>query len=269
MRAVVCLKQVIDPLTPASSLSLDQTAPKVTAATGSPEVINGFDEQALEAAVRLREDAGELEIIAVSVGDRFDAEVMKRALAAGADDLVLVQDATLDTWDSRYVAVTLAATIRHIGGADLVLCGRQASDWDNALVPIILAEELGMPCLTLARRLLIEAGRVEVERVLGDESQLMSAELPAVVTVTSELGELRFPTVRERLAAARRQPRRLLLADVAAPAPRTTPLEVLELAIPITGRQCQFVEATDPAAAGARLADVLLETRTVLVAGDH
>ena len=84
----------------------------------------------------------------------------------------------------------------------------------------------------------------------------MSSALPAVVTVTSELGALRMPTARARLATARRQPRHLSLAELAvsAPAPRTL---VGELAIPVVGRECSYIDAADPAAAGRALADVL------------
>ena len=139
MRAVVCMKQVVDPLIPATELLLDQDGKKIRQAVAGPPVINGFDEQALEAALRLRESLGELDIVGLSVGDSFNTDVMKRSLAVGADQLVLVQDPSLDTWDSGLVAATLAAAIGHLGGADLVLCGRQASDWDHAVVPLLLA----------------------------------------------------------------------------------------------------------------------------------
>ncbi len=263
MRTIVCVKQVLDPLTPATSLELDRDAVKIGSGAGSPPVINGFDEQALEAALLLRESLGELEIVALSAGDRFNQQVMKRALEVGADELVLVQDPSLDTWDPRPAADALAAAIRHLGGADLVLCGRQASDWDNALVPFLLAEALGLPCLTLARRVAVAGDEVEVERVLADGTQIMRASLPALVTVTSELGPLRFPTVPARLAAARRQPRLLGLAELDLAERGAPPLEVRALAVPVTGRACTFVEAADGAAAGARLAEVLLEAGAV------
>ena len=211
MRAIVCIKQVLDPLTPATALELDRAAVKIGGGAGSPPVINGFDEQALEAALLLRESLGDLEIVALSVGDRFNQQVMKRALEVGADDLVLVQDPALDTWDSRRVGAALAAAIRELGGADLVLCGRQASDWDNALVPFVLAEELGLPCLTLARRL---------------------------------------------------DPGALTVADVGPP-----PLVIADLAVPVTGRVCAFVEGADGAAAGVRLAETLIEAGAVRLGG--
>ena len=258
MRAIVCLKQVIDPLTPATSLVLDADAKKIRAAASAPPVINGFDEQGLEGALRLREAMGGLEIICLAAGDRFNNDVMKRVLAVGADQLVLVQATSLDTWNSYPIAATLAAAIRHLGGADLVICGRQGSDWDNGLVPYILAETLGMPMLTLAKRMTVTGGnRIEIERVLSDGSVLMQADLPAVVTVTSELGPLRMPTVAARLSAARKQPRILPLADLDVVAPAGSAPEVTSLAVPVTGRACTFIAAMDGLSAGARLAETL------------
>lgn len=263
MRAVVCLKQVVDPLTPATDLALDREAMKMKPAVPGPPVINGYDEQALEAALRLRESLGQLEIVALSLGERFTLDVMKRSLAVGADSLVLVQDPSLDTPDSRHVANVLAAAIRKLGTVDLVLCGRQASDWDHGLVPLLLADLLGMPCLTLARRVGVQGKKVEIDRILPDGSQLMSAELPAVVTVTSELGALRMPTARARLATARVQPKQLTLNDLGVGAPEPPRVEVRDLAIPVASRTCRFIEAADGAAAGRRLAEVLVEAGVV------
>src|ERR1019366_858795 len=157
MRAVVCLKQVIDPLTPATSLVLDAQGKKIRAGVAAPPVINGFDEQGIEAALRLRETIKDLEIVCVAVGERFNNDVMKRALAVGADQLILVQDPSLDTWNSYPIASALA------------------------------------------KRLSVTDGkRVVVERVLADGSVTMEADLPVVVTVTSELGALRMPSVAAR-----------------------------------------------------------------------
>jgi electron transfer flavoprotein beta subunit len=142
---------------------------------------------------------------------------------------------------------------------DLVLCGRQASDWDNAQVPLVLAEMLGWPCLTLARQVEVEGSRVRVERVLSDGFQMMESTLPAVVTVTSELGELRYPTARARLLAARRQPRYLTLQELGVEVMASPAVEILDLTLPLEERNCQFIEAADGAEAGRRLAEILAE----------
>ena len=260
MRIVVCMKEVVDPLTPATDLVLDRERKKILGPPNVPPVINGFDEQALEAALRLQDSRDDCEVVALSAGSRFHLDVVKRAFAVGADELVLVQDDVLDTWDAPFLARVLAAAIRHLQPVDLVLCGRQASDWDNAQVPLILAEMLGWPCLTLARRVEVEGSRVRVERVLSDGFQVMEGALPAVVTVTSELGELRYPTARARLMAARRQPRYLTLQDLGVEVAASPAVEVLDLTLPLEERDCRFIEATDGAEAGRRLAAILVET---------
>ena len=270
MRVVVCLKQVIDPLTPATALVLDASAKKIRAGAASPPVINGFDEQGIEAALRLRETNEDVEIVCVAVGERFNNDVMKRSLAVGADQLILVQDPSLDTWNAYPIAATLAAVIRQIGGADMVICGRQGSDWDNGLTPFILAEQLGMPLLTLAKRVSITGEtRVEIERALADGSMTMDAALPAVVTVTSELGALRMPSVSARLTAARKQPRQIALAELDVAATPSPALEVVDLTIPVTSRNCTFIEAADGPGAGARLAEILLQTGAVRLGGER
>jgi len=270
MRVVVCLKQVIDPLTPASTLALDQNQKKIRVGVSAPPVINGFDEQGLEAALRLRETIKDLEIVCIAAGEGFNNDVMKRSLAVGADQLILVQDPSLDTWDPYPIAAALAAAIRQIGGADLVLCGRQGSDWDNGLTPYILAEMLALPMLTLAKSLSIKDGKqVEIERVLADGSMMMKAELPVLVTVTSELGALRMPNVAARLQAARKQPRQIALAELKVDTTMVHAPEVIDLAIPVTGRSCTFIEAADGPGAGVRLAETLLQAGAIRLGGER
>ena len=269
MRAIVCLKQVIDPLTPATALVLDAQEQKIRASGNSPPVINGFDEQALEAALRLREALGSLEIICIAAGERFNNDVMKRALAVGADQLVLIQDPSLDTWDPHRIAAALVAAIGHVGDADLILCGRQGSDWDHGLVPYHLSEALARPILTLAKHVAVADARVQIERVLADGSMTMSCALPAIVTVTSELGALRMPSVSARLAAARKQPRQIPLAELTAAALPTIAPQVVDLAIPVTGRSCSFIEASDGPGAGRALAETLLKAGVVRLDGER
>lgn len=268
MRVVVCTKQVVDPLLPISALRLDQSQKKVLGPSDSPPVINGFDEQALEAALRLKDNwpggaDNECEVVALSADDRFDLNIMKGVLAAGADELILVEDVDLDTWDSRFLARVLVAAIHHLGGADLVLCGRQASDWDNAQVPLLMAEMLGWPCLTVVRRVEVQERRVRVERVLSDGFQVMESSLPALVTVTSELGELRYPTARARLQAKRRRPRYLTLEELGMETSTSPVIEVLDLSLLTEERDCHFVEGVDGVEAGRRLAEVLVDAGLV------
>lgn len=259
MRIVVLIKQVPDPLLPVSDLSVSPDGAKIRGPENVPPVVNGYDEQAMEAALRIKESRDdECEIVALSAGDDFVLEVFQRSLVE-ADDLVLVKDDSLDTSDPQHLARVLVAAIQHLGGVDLVLSGRQASDWDHGQVPLALAGHLGWPCLTLARAVRTDDARVEVERVLSDGYQVMECDLPAVVTVTSELGELRYPTMQMRLQARRRRPDYLPLDDLQVTADIDPGWRILGVSLLEETRDCRFIGPDDGAEAGRQLAAVLIE----------
>jgi len=259
VRIVVLVKQVIDPLLPISELAVSPNEEKILGPPNVPPVVNGYDEQAMEAAIRIKEspDTDECEILALSVGDDFVLEAFQRSLAE-ADDLVLIKHDSLGTSNAHHVARVLGAAIRYIGEVDLVLCGRQASDWDHGQVPLSLAEHLGWPCMTLARDVRIGDTSVEIDRVLSDGYQVMECDLPAVVTVTSELGELRYPTMPMRLQARRQRPTYISLEDLEVDTLPDTHRQILALSLLEETRDCHFVEGHDGADAGRRLADALL-----------
>jgi electron transfer flavoprotein beta subunit len=258
LHIIVTAKQVIDPEMPLSAFRLDAAARQVTTPPTFPPVVNGFDEYAMEAALRLK-DTQEAQITAVCVGQQFDLNIMRKLLAMGADNLILCQDAAFANLpDSAVVARVLQAAIRKIGAFDLILCGRQASDWDNAQVPLYLAEMLHLPCLTLAQKVAVQGGTVQVEQLVSDGYVVAAAPLPALVTVSNELGEPRYPTMRHIMAANRKRPTTWKLADLELDAALLTPqIEVVELQFPERTQQCEFIDAADAAAAGRQLATVL------------
>src|SRR5918992_3982247 len=180
---IVTAKQVIDPEIPKSAFKIDAASKRVVVPSSFPPVVNGFDEHAVEAALRIK-DTQEAKVTVLGVGKSFSIDVMRKLLAMGADELVLVQDAAIDdTIDSRITARLLSAAIKKLGAFDLILCGRQASDWDNAQVPLMLTEALGLPCITIAKKIDVSDGRVTVERVVPEGIEVVEAPLPALVTV--------------------------------------------------------------------------------------
>jgi electron transfer flavoprotein beta subunit len=258
LHIIVTAKQVIDPEMPLSAFRIDAAARQVTTPTTFPPVVNGFDEYALEAALRLK-DVQETQITVVSVGAQFDLNIMRKLLAMGADNLILCQDtAFANLPDSIVIARVLHAAIRKIGAFDLILCGRQASDWDNAQVPLYLAETLHLPCLTLGQKVEVRAGKVQVQQLVPDGYVLAEAPLPALVTISNELGEPRYPTMRHIMAANRKRPTIWKLADLELEAALLAPqIEVVELTFPERTQQCEFIDAADAEAAGRQLATVL------------
>ena len=264
LNIVVCAKQVVDPETPASAFRIDEDSKRVVPAAGIPPVVNGFDENAVEAALQLKESVG-ANVTVVSVGSDFVMDVMKKPLSMGADALVLVDDPLVTDLDAFATAVALAEAIRKVGDFDLVLCGRQASDWDNAMVPLGVAELLGLPCVTLAQK--IEArddGGITVHRALSDGYEVVDARLPALVTVSNELGEPRYPTLRGIMTAGRKSPTVWSSSDLGLGESALTPkLTLNDLFIPTSDRQCELIEGEDDADAGRNLALKLREARLI------
>ncbi|MGE3537424.1 MAG: electron transfer flavoprotein subunit beta/FixA family protein [Candidatus Tectimicrobiota bacterium] len=262
LHIVVAAKQVIDPEMPLSAFSIDG-ARVVTPATFSP-VVNGFDENALEAALRLKDSQGAT-ITVVSVGPQFALDIMKKPLAMGADTLILCQDPLFaNLADSFVTAQVLAAALRKIGAFDLLLCGRQASDWDNAQVPLVLAELLDIPCIALAQKVDVADGKAVVEQLVPDGYRVVEAPLPALVTVSNELGAPRYPTMRNIMAANRKRPTTWKAADLALDVALLEPgVEVLELAFPSRTQQCEIIAGADAAEAGKNLALKLREAKLI------
>ena len=264
---MVCVKQVPDPDAPASTFRVDETARRVVPPAGIPPVVNGFDLHATEAALRIKDArAGDAEITVLSVGHAFVIEVIKKPLSMGADSLVLIEDPAAASLDATATVAVLTAAIRKAGPFDLVLCGRQASDWDNAHVPLGLAESLGVPCVTLARRIDApkDGGRIRVERSLSDGYQVVETPPPSVVTVSNELGEPRYPTLRGIMAATRKQPVRWGLADVGLTRDVLAPgLELERLFVPQRRLEAEIVKGEDEADAGRRLALRLREAKLI------
>lgn len=260
LHIIVTAKQVIDPEMPVSAMRLDAATRQVVTPTTLPPVINGFDEHAMEAALRLKDCLG-AKITVLSVGGQFALDIMKKTLAMGADALILCQDTLFAHLpDSFVTAQVLSAAIGKIGDFDLILCGRQASDWDNAQVPLLLAELLDIPCLSLAQKVEVESGKVVVEQLVTDGYLVAEASLPALVTVSNELGAPRYPNMRNIMAANRKRPTLWKSTDLGLDATVLTPrLEVVELAFPARDQQCEFIEGSDGAEAGAKLALKLRE----------
>ena len=227
-------------------------------------MVNGFDLHATEAALRLKDAVGDVEVTVLAVGSDFVMDVVKRPLSMGADELVLVDDASLADLDAAATAKVRAAAITNQGPFDLVLCGRQASDWDNAHVPLGLSEILNLPCITFARKIDVSDGSVRVERSLTDGYQVVEAPTPTVITVTNELGEARYPTLRGIMAATKKSPTTLTPADLGLSSDDLAPaLDLEQLFVPVADRNVEVIEGDDEEDAGRRLALRLREENLI------
>jgi electron transfer flavoprotein beta subunit len=256
LRIIVCAKEIPDPEAPLSDVSVDAENKEVV--VDAPQVISPFDENALEAALLLQEEMG-AKITVLSLGKRVSDTVLRKSLAAGADELILLQDDAFEKLDSHSVAVALADAIRKIGEYDLVLTGRQAGDWDSGQVGLILGEMLGLPCISLAREIKVEEGSVMVKKNIPGGYEQVKARMPALVTVSNEIGELRY--------ISRTKMMKLLKSRVSIPswssgdfvsAPEgLNKMEIIELSSPPDmSRDCQILEGASPEEKADKLAAV-------------
>ncbi len=260
MRIVVCAKEVLDPdavntYAVAGRLEIGEDGRSITQAA-IPRLMNAYDEQAIEAALRIRDAGVECTITVVSVG-ASPAEVLKQAAAMGADEIASI---TVDTSSLDYHAVArlLAAYVEHTGGADLVLCGRQASDDDQGVVPALLGEALNMPVITIARAVEVTSDVVRVTRVTPNAEEIVEADLPAVVTISNELGLPRYPTTAGRIAARRMKATTLSLEDLGCTAEELQPRAVLtKQFVPSIQGDCEFLTGETPAQVAALLVERL------------
>lgn len=268
MHIVVCVKQIPNPEVAQSLFRVDEAAKKVAPVAGISPVISPFDEQAVEAALRIRDVLGaDVKITALTMGPESAKAVIKSALSLGADEGVMLCDPAFDDSDSYSTAFALSLAIKKLGPVDLVLTGRQAADWDAGIVGCGLAELLELPAVTFAKSVAIEDGKVVVERVLADGAEVVEAPLPALVTVAHELGKPRYPSMRETMKAARKPTHVWKASDLsvepdkvgAAGARRT--LE--RLYIPVSDVQCEFIAGDSPEQAAATLARKLHDARLI------
>lgn len=267
MHIVVCIKHVPSPEAAFSMFRIDEQAKKVIPAPGLQWVVSPFDEQAVEAALRIREKQPGTRISVMTLGPEAARNALKHGLAMGADDGVLLADAAFEDGDGYTTALTLAAAIRKLGSIDLVLAGRQAADWDAGVVGAGVAELLQVPLVSFARDVQVEGGAVRVERVLDDGTEVVEAPLPAVVTVSNELGAARAPNLRETMRAARKPVVVWSAADLGVPAGEVGAVGARcvreRVFVPVKDNRCEMVEGSSPEQQAAKLARRLREAKVI------
>jgi electron transfer flavoprotein beta subunit len=267
MHIIVCVKQIPDPEAAFSMLRVDEALKKVIPAPGMPLVMSPFDEQALEAALRVRENLGQGKITAITVGAESARNTLKHALAMGADEALLVNDDAAKDAGSEVTALALSRAIMQLDKVELVLTGRQAADWDAGVVGCGIAELLQLPVVTFARNVEIVEGNVRVQRVLADGFETIEAELPALVTVSNEIGPARKPSLRETMRAARKPLRVCTFADLGLDADelgRVANRRVRErLYVPINGVRCEVISGADENAQAMILGERLRDARLI------
>ncbi len=253
MKIAVCVKQVVTREWP---LRVDEARTWVQDRDASFEM-NEPDAYALEEALRLKEQHGG-EVVVCSVGPARAAQVVREALARGADRAIRVEGEGLAAADAAMVAEALAGAVRE-EQFDLVLTGLQSDDQGFAQTGVVLAELLGIPHATIIMEVQVADGRLRVKRELeGGWFQWVSMPTPALLTIQSGINQLRYATLRGIMSAKRKDVR-----VVEAPADLAPRQEILEIRVPEKTKETRMI-AGSPADAAAELVKVLREEARVI-----
>lgn len=249
MHILVAAKQVLDPDGVGNyalwgRLAVDSSGRQFTVGNLVPQIINAYDAQAMEAALRLREAVGDCRVTAVSVGSESVEEVLKRCVAMGADAAIQVTDPEVGKANGFRTAGLLAAVVRELGDIDLVICGRQGSDYDQGTVPGVLAELLDAGLVTLASSITPMEGGVRVVRVSPGGEEIVEASFPAVITVSNEFSAARYPTSRGMIDARKKRPAVWHADELAYE--DSGGVEVVEVFVPDVQGHVEWIEGSSP-----------------------
>ena len=244
MNILVCLKQILDPEAPARDFRVD--AARREAEQGSASLVtNIFCENALETALQLRERAGDAQITVLSYGRPTAEDSLRKALAMKADAAALVLNESEGAPDPLAVAKVLAAAIRKLGEFDLFMTGREAGDWGAGQTGGLLAEELGLPCVSFVDTIEAGGGTLRLKRQTDTGWEVFEAAPPVVVTVTNDEHNVpRIPKVRDVMMSYRQPLTKFTPEDLGLGAEARAAnsfYEVAELSIPQKETRCDFV----------------------------
>ncbi len=258
MKIAVCIKQVMDPEIPMEKFRVSDN--KVVPPEGIPPVLSPYDAQAVEVALKLK-DQHDCNVVAVTYGNPDAADAVRKALAMGADEGVVIDSDSFGRSDSIFTAYILSQAITKLGAFDLILCGREAADWNLGIVGSFMAEMLELPIITLAKKVeLLNEKMVKVERVIPDGYQVFEVSTPTLITVSKEVGLPRLPTGRGIIKAAQQKIPVWTSGDISTDIPEAEgniKSQLLGLSVLKTARECEFIEGDDASEMATRLAEKL------------
>ncbi len=211
MKIIVCVKQVPD----AKDVRLDPET-NTLAREGVESIMNPYDQHALETGVTLKEATGG-EVTVITMGPPQAEEVLRQAIACGADNGVLISDrnfAGADTWATSY---TLAKAITTLGDFDMIICGKQAIDGDTAQVGPGLAMRLGIPYATCIQKIRkAENSAIVMERMMDDGYDVLKSGFPLLISVVKDINQPRVPSLKGKMKAKKAEIPILSAEDIGA-----------------------------------------------------
>jgi electron transfer flavoprotein beta subunit len=263
LKIVVTVKQVPD----TNAEKTFDPATKRLNRTSIENVLNPFDEYAIEEALRIKEAiGGDTTVTILTMAPASGTDVVRKALGMGADNAVLLSDDAIGGSDTMATAYALAQAIKS-NGFDLVLSGTQSTDAISSVVPAAIAEHLGVPCVTYVKKLTVTDGAIEAQRETESGYLKVKAPLPALVSVTKAINEPRYPTLKGIMGAKKKEIKTPSLADIGADPAKLGDAgskTQVEMFTPVGARQKgTVVNATDPKEGAKQILDFLIAKKVV------
>jgi electron transfer flavoprotein beta subunit len=241
MNIVVCVKYVPDAQADPKFAS-DNTTDRA-AVDG---LLSELDEYAVEEALKVKEAAGDGKVTVLTVGPDDATDAIRKALQMGADEGVHVLDDAIHGTDSLGTSAILAAALGKLE-YDLILTGMSSTDGWMGVVPAMLAERLGVPQVTFASELTVEGGKVTIRRDNDASTETIEASLPALVSVTDQINEPRYPSFKGIMAAKKKPLATWSLSDLG--------ISADEVGLSAAWTAVQTVQARPPRQAGQVITD--------------
>jgi electron transfer flavoprotein beta subunit len=252
VKIVVTVKQVPDPNS-VTVLESDNTLSRE-----KEVVLDPGDECGIEEGLQLKEAHGG-EVILVSMGPERAKDALRKGLSMGADRGILISDAQLAGADALLTAKALAAAIKP-EAPDLVICGTESYDGSTGMVPPMLAELLGVPQLTVAKKVMIEGSTIKIHRQTADGYQVVEAATPVLITVTAGIAEPRYASLKGIMAARSKEIKQIGLSDLGIE--RAEPAETIEGLTEAETRKAGAMVQDDGTAVD-RIVQVLVEAKVL------
>lgn len=259
MKIVVCVKYVPD-----AQADRRFSADGTTDRAGVDGLLSELDEYAVEEALKISEAAGDTTVTVLTIGPDGASTAIRKALQMGADAGVHVLDDALHGSDSLATSLVLAEAVSRLA-PDLVLTGMASTDGGMSVVPAMLAERLGMAQLTYAGALTVADGTATIERDGDASTEIVSAALPAVVSVTDQINDPRYPSFKGIMAAKKKPVQTWSLADLGIPADQVGASAAWTAVEQITARPPRQAGqvVTDEGDGGSRLVEFLAAAKLV------
>jgi len=209
MNVIVCVKQIPDPALPGALDPATNTLKR-----DGKLILDESDSYGVEMALQLVGAAGGGEVSLVSMAPNGEVSGLRTALAMGAAKAVLVSDPALQGSDALTTAKVLAAAVQRLGAFDLVIAATESSDGYTGTVPEQIAEVLGLPSVTFAKKVTVNGTQLDVQRQTEEGYDDVTCPLPALVSVTAGVVEPRYPSFKGIMAAKSKPVETVTVADL-------------------------------------------------------